>query len=81
MHRRRARTLQKRRVQIERDVGPRANMLAARPGGGGEGAFRTPFWNNSRQRGEEKGLGLWDAISVRCGARAAAAAARWEPPR
>lgn len=56
--------LQNRGMQNEHDVGPFRDSPAGFKKERRKWSFQTPFLNNSRKRGEERGLSLWDAISV-----------------
>lgn len=51
-------------MQNKPDVRPRQYARADHENEGRKCTFQTLFLNNSRKRGEEKGLSLWDAISV-----------------
>lgn len=51
-------------MQNEHDIGPFRNNPTGLKNARRKWTFKTPFLNNSRKRDEEKGLSLWDAISV-----------------
>lgn len=56
--------LQNGSVQNEHDIGPLPNIPTGSKNQRRKWTISTPFLNNSRKRGEERGLSLWDAISV-----------------